>query len=60
MIERWNFFNMMQRKISKERIKRFCEGGNKIIHDKHEGILPVNVPMILADRALYEKINSTE
>ena len=38
MIERWNFFNMMQSEISKERIKQFCEGGNKIIHDKHEGI----------------------
>lgn len=52
MIERWNFFNIMQSEISKERIKRFYEGGNTIIHDKHEG----NVSTILADRALYEKI----
>ena len=42
----------MQSEISQKPIKCFYEGGNKIIHDKHEG----NVSSILADRALYEKI----
>ena len=43
---------MMQSEISKKPIKRYYKGGNKIIHDKHEG----NVSTILVDRA----INSTE